>query len=142
MTFSARIYVYGREKWGNAASVSAPLRMEFFMPRARAAEAAEVVGIESAEADRLEGTMQNATWKSAQTLLIDADDTLWENNIYFERAIAGFISYLNHQEYSPTEVRERLNEVEREHTSQHGYGVASFRRSLVTCFERLSLERI
>jgi len=23
-----------------------------------------------------------------QTLLIDADDTLWENNIYFERAIA------------------------------------------------------
>ena len=27
-----------------------------------------------------------------QTLLIDADDTLWENNIYFERAIAAFIS--------------------------------------------------
>ena len=37
----------------------------------------------------------------AQTLLIDADDTLWENNIYFERAIANFISYLNHREYSP-----------------------------------------
>jgi putative hydrolase of the HAD superfamily len=29
---------------------------------------------------------------SPQTLLVDADDTLWENNIYFERAIAGFIS--------------------------------------------------
>jgi len=26
----------------------------------------------------------------AQTLLIDADDTLWENNIYFERAIREF----------------------------------------------------
>ena len=25
-----------------------------------------------------------------QTQLIDADDTLWENNIYFERAIADF----------------------------------------------------
>ena len=25
---------------------------------------------------------------AGQTLLIDADDTLWENNIYFERAIA------------------------------------------------------
>ena len=36
-----------------------------------------------------------------QTLLIDADDTLWENNVYFERAIAAFISYLNHHEYSP-----------------------------------------
>src|SRR5947209_18993706 len=42
----------------------------------------------------------------AQTLLIDADDTLWENNIYFERAIAGFISFLNHQQLSPAEVRE------------------------------------
>jgi hypothetical protein len=34
----------------------------------------------------------------SQTLLIDADDTLWENNIYFERAIADFISFLNHRE--------------------------------------------
>ena len=24
-----------------------------------------------------------------QTLLIDADDTLWENNVYFDQAIAG-----------------------------------------------------
>ncbi|HTW44287.1 MAG TPA: HAD family hydrolase [Acidobacteriaceae bacterium] len=86
--------------------------------------------------------MPHATWKSAQTLLIDADDTLWENNIYFERAIASFISYLDHHEYSPEEVREKLNEVERAHTSQHGYGVASFRRSLVTCFECLSPEPI
>ncbi len=36
----------------------------------------------------------------AQTLLVDADDTLWENNIYFERAIANFISFLNHHEYT------------------------------------------
>ena len=35
-----------------------------------------------------------------QTLLIDADDTLWENNIYFERAIADFISFLNHRAYT------------------------------------------
>ena len=41
-----------------------------------------------------------------QTLLIDADDTLWENNVYFERAIANFISFLNHHEYSPEQVRE------------------------------------
>ena len=39
-----------------------------------------------------------------QTLLIDADDTLWENNVYFERVIAAFISYLNHHEYSAAEV--------------------------------------
>ena len=42
---------------------------------------------------------------SGQTLLLDADDTLWENNIYFERAIAAFISCLDHRDYSPAEVR-------------------------------------
>lgn len=82
--------------------------------------------------------MPQQTWNSGQTLLIDADDTLWENNIYFERAIAAFISYLDHHEYTREQVREKLNEVEREHTLKHGYGVASFSRSLITCFERLS----
>jgi len=77
-----------------------------------------------------------------QTLLIDADDTLWENNIYFERAIAAFISYLDHREYTREQVREKLNEVERENTLAHGYGVASFRRALVTCFECLSGEPV
>lgn len=77
-----------------------------------------------------------------QTLLLDADDTLWENNIYFERAIAAFISYLDHRDYSRDEVREKLNEVERENTRLHGYGLGSFRRSLVICFERLSGESV
>jgi putative hydrolase of the HAD superfamily len=72
-----------------------------------------------------------------QTLLIDADDTLWENNIYFERAIAAFISLLNHHEYSPAQVRATLNGVERETILAQGYGLSSFRQSLLTCFERL-----
>ena len=72
-----------------------------------------------------------------QTLLIDADDTLWENNVYFERAIAAFIGYLDHQEYSPAEVRSSLNEVERETILAHGYGLTSFTRSLLACFQKL-----
>jgi putative hydrolase of the HAD superfamily len=76
----------------------------------------------------------------AQALLIDADDTLWENNIYFERAIARFISFLNHQEYSAEQVREILNSVERESILTHGYGLHSFAHSLVETFERLSVE--
>jgi putative hydrolase of the HAD superfamily len=75
---------------------------------------------------------------AGQTLLIDADDTLWENNIYFERAIAAFISFLDHHEHSPAEVRQALNAVERETILSHGYGLSSFTRSLVDCFERLS----
>ncbi len=73
-----------------------------------------------------------------QTLLIDADDTLWENNVYFERAIAAFISYLDHHEYSPAEVRSTLNAQERETILAHGYGLSSFTRSLVAVYERLS----
>jgi putative hydrolase of the HAD superfamily len=76
----------------------------------------------------------------SQTLLIDADDTLWQNNIYFERAIADFISFLNHQEHSPAEVRKTLNDVERDSIASHGYGLRSFTHSLVRTFERLSLE--
>jgi putative hydrolase of the HAD superfamily len=76
---------------------------------------------------------------SRQTLLIDADDTLWENNIYFERAIAQFISFLNHHEFSPEQVRKVLNEVERESIATHGYGLHSFTHSLVRTFERLSV---
>jgi putative hydrolase of the HAD superfamily len=78
----------------------------------------------------------------AQTLLIDADDTLWENNIYFERAITNFISFLNHHEYSPQQVREVLNQVERESIVTHGYGLHSFAHSLVETFERLAVEPI
>ena len=29
-----------------------------------------------------------------QHLIIDADDTLWENNIYFERAFDEFVEFL------------------------------------------------
>jgi len=77
-----------------------------------------------------------------QTLLIDADDTLWENNVYFERAIARFISFLNHHEFSPEQVREVLNDVERECIVKHGYGLHSFAHALVDTFERLSPEPV
>jgi putative hydrolase of the HAD superfamily len=83
-----------------------------------------------------------AIQNGAQTLLIDADDTLWENNIYFERAIAKFISFLDHKEHSPEEVRLVLYEVERQNIVTHGYGLHSFAHALVATFERLSVEPI
>jgi putative hydrolase of the HAD superfamily len=75
---------------------------------------------------------------AGQTLLIDADDTLWENNIYFERAITSFISYLDHRVHTPEEVRGHLDRVEHATILSHGYGLHSFRRSLITCFEQLT----
>jgi putative hydrolase of the HAD superfamily len=83
-------------------------------------------------------SLEPRTPSAEQTLLIDADDTLWENNIYFERAIARFISFLNHHEFSAEQVREVLNDVERECIVKHGYGLQSFAHALVDTFERLS----
>lgn len=69
---------------------------------------------------------------------MDADDTLWENNIYFERAIASFISLLDHQVHSPEQIRTILNACEHETIRQSGYGLASFESSLLRCFERVT----
>jgi putative hydrolase of the HAD superfamily len=77
-----------------------------------------------------------------QTLLIDADDTLWENNIYFERATAGFVELVNHQHYSPEQVRQILIEVERESVMTHGYGLHSFAHSLTQTLEKLAVQPV
>ncbi|HKV04421.1 MAG TPA: HAD family hydrolase [Candidatus Acidoferrales bacterium] len=72
------------------------------------------------------------------TLLIDADDTLWENNIFFERAIDDFITRLEHLGYTRDYIRHILNETERRNIRQHGYGVRSFRRSLEETYLKLA----
>lgn len=72
------------------------------------------------------------------TLLIDADDTLWENNIFFEKAIDDFISRLEHLGYTREYIRHILNETERRNIRQHGYGVRSFRRSLEETYLKLA----
>jgi putative hydrolase of the HAD superfamily len=69
---------------------------------------------------------------------MDADDTLWENNIHFEQAIADFISHLDHHTHTADEVRSHLNDIERETIKAHGYGLQNFQRSLIICFEQLT----
>ena len=86
--------------------------------------------------------MADARITTPQTLLFDADDTLWENNVYFERAIAAFISYIDHRVHTREEVREHLNTCERATIAQHGYGLKSFRKSLIQCFEQLTDEPV
>src|SRR2546421_11711139 len=63
------------------------------------------------------------------TLLIDADDTLWENNVFFEKLIEDFISLVESCGYTRAYVRHILNETERKNIRQYGYGVGSFGRS-------------
>ena len=44
------------------------------------------------------------------TLLIDADDTLWENNVFFEKLIEDFISIVESSGYARAYIRHILNE--------------------------------
>jgi putative hydrolase of the HAD superfamily len=72
-----------------------------------------------------------------QNLIIDADDTLWENNIYFERAFDDFCDFLAHSRLTPAEVRGVLDEIEIASSKTHGYGTANFARNLAECYHRL-----
>ncbi len=72
-----------------------------------------------------------------QTLIFDGDDTLWENNVYFERAIDDFIGWLDHGTLSPTGVRAVIDEIEHANVAVHGYGSVSFGHSLRETSARL-----
>jgi putative hydrolase of the HAD superfamily len=73
-----------------------------------------------------------------QHLIFDADDTLWENNIYFEQAFDEFCAYLNHSSLTPDEIRGILDEIERESNKVHGYGAVNFGRNLSQCYLHLA----
>jgi putative hydrolase of the HAD superfamily len=72
------------------------------------------------------------------TLLVDADDTLWENNVFFERTIERFLSLVEPFGYARHYSRRILNETERLNIRQHGYGVRSFGRSLEETYSKLA----
>jgi putative hydrolase of the HAD superfamily len=73
-----------------------------------------------------------------QHLIFDADDTLWENNIYFERAFDEFCEYLGHSSLTPDEIRSILDEIEITNNRIHGYGALNFGRNLSQCYLRLA----
>src|SRR5689334_22321834 len=73
-----------------------------------------------------------------QHLIVDADDTLWENNIYFEKAFDDFFEYLGHSHLSADEVRTVLDEIEMANARIHGYGSLNFGRNLGQCYQRLA----
>jgi len=75
-------------------------------------------------------------------LIFDADDTLWENNIYFERAFDDFVEFLSHSSLTPTQIREVLNEIELVNAKIHGYGALNFGRNLQQAYHHLAEREI
>lgn len=71
-----------------------------------------------------------------QTLIFDADDTLWECNTYFEQAIHRFMDFLHSEHLSREEIREVLDTFER----TNSYGARAFAKSLVETYRELATE--
>jgi putative hydrolase of the HAD superfamily len=71
------------------------------------------------------------------TLFIDADDTLWENNIFFDAIVSQFVAMVGRHGCAPEHARTRLLEIERARTKQFGYGVLNFQASLELACQQL-----
>ena len=72
------------------------------------------------------------------SLLIDADDTLWGNNIFFETAFAEFVKLLDHSRMSAEEIQVVLDGIELKSIQTEGYGSRNFGRNMQQCFRLLA----
>jgi putative hydrolase of the HAD superfamily len=73
-----------------------------------------------------------------QVLIFDADDTLWENNVRFERVIDDFLNWLAHPTLDKTELRLILDDIERANAVTLGYGGKVLLHNLRETFEHLN----
>ncbi len=65
------------------------------------------------------------------TLLIDADDTLWENNIYFEEVLDILVNIIQKEtKLTVEDIRDCIWEKERYNAKKYGYGSKSFVKAL------------
>lgn len=73
------------------------------------------------------------------TLLVDADDTLWENNVYFDSVISRTALRLAEYGVSTERTRGALLAIERQRTRAHGYGSLNFGASLEVLCEHVGI---
>jgi putative hydrolase of the HAD superfamily len=73
------------------------------------------------------------------TLFVDADDTLWENNVYFDSVITRTATRLSEYGVSTERTREALLTIERQRTRAHGYGSLNFGASLEVLCEHVGV---
>ncbi|MGW9045787.1 HAD family hydrolase [Streptomyces lydicus] len=70
-------------------------------------------------------------------LIFDADDTLWENNVIFERVIDEFLEWMTPPGGDRAAVRAVLDGIEAAHAVTLGYGSKVFLHSLGECVRQL-----
>jgi putative hydrolase of the HAD superfamily len=76
--------------------------------------------------------------RTRQILLIDADDTLWETNLRFERTLAAFCRLVAPLGYKAEQVRQEVDRAERARIPHGGYGERKFLSTLEEVFLKLA----
>ena len=76
--------------------------------------------------------------RERQVLLMDADDTLWEENLHFEQAIEAFVGLAAPLGYPPEHVQCQLDLTERRNILERGYGAWSFALTLEEVYLELA----
>jgi putative hydrolase of the HAD superfamily len=78
--------------------------------------------------------------RANQVLLIDADDTLWETNLRYERVVSDFAQLLAPLGYSADLIRETVDAAERTNIQRRGYGARNFLLTLEEVYAQLAGE--
>ena len=69
-------------------------------------------------------------------LIFDADDTLWENNIYYINAGEDFVNLISKSGLSKEKIKQDFRSLERKVVKEMGYGSQNYLYLLRTVFEQ------
>jgi putative hydrolase of the HAD superfamily len=76
-----------------------------------------------------------------RTLLIDADDTLWENNIFYEEAVKDFSELMKREGLMEASADQFIRNREMANVKHFGYGSESLYRTMLEIFHEACAEK-
>ena len=112
------------------------LNQHFFCSEAVSQEPGKDFGIE-------DGLFLRCSAEAAQqfdrTWIFDADDTLWEDNLFYEKIISAFGDFITGElpEVSAPIIRKIVDDIEREIVPVLGFGPLGFQKSMELAYERI-----
>jgi putative hydrolase of the HAD superfamily len=78
----------------------------------------------------------------SRAVLIDGDDTLWPESVYFDEAVSALMSAVGERGWHPELTRRMLVSVQQEFATQHGYGVPAFKAAVLETLRRVGGEAL
>ncbi len=82
----------------------------------------------------------NASWKQIKQIIFDADDTLWENNIYYVQATNDFFDLIETGGFNRSDIQKAFDDLELKVVQERGYGSHNFVYILEDLFTRYKKE--